>query len=73
MSWSHVQLNDLIAAADSQLLEAFGAEAYLDACALMRELEDLADSLGPPKVSEALSAFSSLLALRYAGRARHGQ
>jgi DNA-binding transcriptional regulator YiaG len=64
-------LNDLITAGDNRLLEALGADAYMEACALMRELEELVEALEPPKVSEALSTFSSLMALRYAERRRH--
>jgi len=73
MKLSDDALDDLITATDNRMLEALGgADAYMEACALMRELEELVEALEPEQVSEALSAFSSLIALRYAERRRRG-
>lgn len=72
MKLSDNALDDLITATDDRMLEALGADAYMEACALMRELEELVEALEPEQVSEALSAFSSLIALRYAERRRRG-
>jgi hypothetical protein len=56
--------------ADAMLLNALGASPYMHALALMRELEDLVRPLDPGPAAEALSAFSSLVAFRYAERRR---
>lgn len=71
-SWSDDALNALITTGDNRLLEVLGADAYMEACALMRELEELVEALEMDKASEALSTFSTLIALRYAERRRHG-
>jgi hypothetical protein len=61
------------AQADSTLLDALGASRYMHAMALMRELETLVEHVDPVPEAEALTAFSSLVALRYAQRRLDGQ
>jgi hypothetical protein len=66
------EVTDLKAWADNKLLNVMGAPAYMEACALMRELEDLVADMEPIKAAEALSTFNTLVALRYAERRRNG-
>lgn len=66
------EVKDLKAWADERLLNVMGAPAYIEACALMRELEDLVEHLEPFAAAEALSTFGTLVALRYAERRRNG-
>jgi len=58
--------------ADDKLLKALGPGPYLEVCALMANLERLVEPLGPTLAAEALSSFSTLIALRYTDRRRHG-
>lgn len=58
--------------ADDRLLQALGPEAYMQTCALMAELEQIVEPLGPALAAEALATFNTLIALRYAERRRHG-
>lgn len=68
---SDQRVNQLKQLADDKLLSALGLDAYMEACALMRELEELCEHLNAQREAEALSYFTSLLTLRYAGRRRH--
>lgn len=56
--------------ADTTLIAVLGASGYMHACALLRELDGLVGELEPPKAAAALSAFNSLVALKYAERRR---
>lgn len=58
------------ARADATLLDALGASRYMHAMALMRELESLVEHVDAGPAAQALSAFSSLVALRYVDRRR---
>lgn len=63
-------LDALKARADGVLLHVFGTEAYMSACALMAGLENLTADMEPLQAAAAISAFNSLVALRYAERRR---
>lgn len=65
-------LDVLLEDADNRLLELLQAPAYVEACALVRELEDLLADLDQDKRTEALSTFHTIVILRSARRRRHG-
>jgi len=69
---SDEQIEDLRKLADDQLLKVLGSEAYMQACVLMDELEQLVQPLHQTEAAMVLSTFGSLMALRYAERRRHG-
>jgi hypothetical protein len=58
--------------ADDRLLQVLGPEAYMQTCALMVELEQIVEPLGPTLAAEALASFNTLLTWRYVNRRRHG-
>ena len=66
-------VDELRKRADNQLLEVLGANAYIEALALMRELEDLVQDLSAEEAAAALSCFQTLVALRYAARQQEEQ